>query len=120
MSELLISGTVGCERDQAPLDRAPLNDFSYGERALQRLLPLVQRQTGQGRVVARFLLGLYNSSRFPFRLVDLKVLDRAIFKDCITVLAMSHECAQHLYAYFANGAQRWEQLASDWRFKSAI
>jgi hypothetical protein len=120
MSKWLTSGTVSCEPDQAPLGQESLSKCTYGERALQRLLPLVQRRTSQSRVVARFLLGLYSNTRFPFRLVDLKVLDRAIFKDCLTVLAMSNECAQHLYAYFANGSQRWEQLASDWRFNGAV
>jgi hypothetical protein len=111
--------TVNVDCDNRSIIQGGLSNCSCGESALQRLLPVVQGHTGQARVVARFLLGLYNGTRFPFRLADLKVLDRAVFKDCIAVLAMSQQCAQHLYAYFANGTQRWEKLASDWHFNGA-
>ncbi|MFP5325500.1 MAG: hypothetical protein ACLGH2_12715, partial [Gammaproteobacteria bacterium] len=37
-----------------------------GKQALMRLFEVAQRDTGQSRRVAAFLLGCYNGTRFPF------------------------------------------------------
>ncbi|MGZ8317473.1 MAG: DUF7673 family protein [Telluria sp.] len=89
-----------------------------GEAALRRLLPVAQRDTGQSGVVARFLLGLYNGSRFPFDLTDLRRLDYALFDDCMAVLAM--DCTAHrqeVHLYFPSGGKLFEQLAEDWNVR---
>lgn len=84
-----------------------------GEAALRRLLPIAQRDTGQSRRVARFLLGLYNGDRYPFDLTELRGLDQAIFDDCIRVLTMDSMARQEVHAYFPDGGHIWNKLAED-------
>jgi hypothetical protein len=86
-----------------------------GEAALRRLLPIAQGNTGQCRHVAAFLLGLYNGTRFPFDLTDLRCVDGEIFDDCMAVLQMDAQPAREVHTYFDNGSQVFEQLAQDWR-----
>lgn len=86
-----------------------------GEAALRRLLPIAQGNTGQCRHVAAFLLGLYNGTRFPFDLTDLRCVDGEIFDDCMAVLQMDAQPAKEVHTYFENGGQVFEQLAIDWR-----
>lgn len=86
-----------------------------GEAALRRLLPIAQGNTGQCRHVAAFLLGLYNGTRFPFDLTDLRCVDGEIFDDCMAVLQMDSQPAREVHTYFDNGGQVFEQLAQDWR-----
>jgi hypothetical protein len=86
-----------------------------GEAALRRLLPIAQGNTGQCRHVAAFLLGLYNGTRFPFDLTDLRAVDGEIFDDCMAVLQMDSQPAKEVHTYFDNGNQVFEQLAQDWR-----
>lgn len=85
-----------------------------GEAALRRLMPLAQSDTGQSRVIARFLLGLYNGYRFPFDLTDLRAIDRALFDDCISVLCMDFSPLQEVHCYFPDGGRLFEKLAADW------
>ena len=91
-----------------------------GVTAIQRLYPVARRDTGQSRVVARFLLGLYNGTRFPFDLTDLRLLDNALFEDCMAVLRMdARQCVQEVHCYFEDGSRKWEQMASDWGLAKA-
>lgn len=85
-----------------------------GVAALQRLLPVAQRDTGQSGVVGRFLLGLYNGSAHPFNLTDLRRLDSALHHDCLTVLAMDARPVQEVHEYFAGGDRIWRELAANW------
>ena len=57
-----------------------------GVAALQRLFTVANRDSGQCRYIARFLLGLYNGMRFPFDLTDLRAIDDDLFEDCMHVL----------------------------------
>ncbi len=84
-----------------------------GEAALRRLLPIARRDTGQSRVITRFLLNLYNGRRFPFDLTDLRLLDYQIHEDCIAVLKMDFEPEMEVHMYFENGGAIWEALAQD-------
>ncbi len=88
-----------------------------GLEALKRLLPLAQGHTGQCRVIARFLVGLYNGTRFPFDLTNFRLLDKKIFKDCLVILEMDACAKQEVHEYFKNGGQIWEKLADDWNMK---
>lgn len=85
-----------------------------GEAALRRLLPIAERDTGQAYVIARFLLNLYNSERFPFALCDLRRLDWDLFDDCIAVLKMDSQPLKEVHLYFENGNSIWEGLAKAW------
>ena len=91
-----------------------------GVAALRRLLPIAQGHSGQCRIVAAFLLGLYNGRRFPFDLVDFRGLDRAIFNDCMSVLRMDKTPEREVHTYFDNGSVIWEDLAKSWNIKDHL
>lgn len=86
-----------------------------GIPALHRLMPIAQRDTGQSRRVAAFLLSCYNSTRFPFPMDELRGLDEEIFDDCIRVLQMDSMLRQEVHTYFPGGSKLFEKLAQDWR-----
>jgi hypothetical protein len=58
--------------------------------ALRRLYELPKRHSGTsgGNAAAKLLLGLYNGSRFPFDLTDLRTFDMVNFEAAMTVLRM--------------------------------
>lgn len=86
-----------------------------GAAALQRLFQIAQNEHRQCRYIASFLLGLYNGTRFPFDLTDLRAVDDAQFEDCMTVLRMDARVThQEVHRYFADGGKAFEQLAKDW------
>lgn len=89
-------------------------DRELGEVALRRLLPIARGCTGQSERVARILLGLYNGSRFPLDLTNLRSLDYSIMEDVITVLRMDANALQEVHCYFEGGGRIFEQLAADW------
>lgn len=101
----------------AHIERERPTILEAGEAALRRLLPVAQGDTGQSRVVARFLLNLYNGNRFPFDNTDLRSLDNELIDDCIAVLRMDARLVQEVHCYFAGGSTIWEQLAKDWGFR---
>jgi len=90
-----------------------------GVDALSRLMPIAEHgDTGQGRYVAAFLLGLYNGIRFPFGMTDLRALDASLQDDCLTVLRMDMKaCQQEVHRYFDNGGERFEAMADKWGLK---
>jgi ParB family transcriptional regulator, chromosome partitioning protein len=88
-----------------------------GLAALQRLLGVAHTGTGQARVVARFLVSLYNGDRFPFDLTDFRALDTDLLEDCLDVLVMDNKPHREVHKYFDKGGQIWEAMASDWGFK---
>ncbi|TCS35824.1 hypothetical protein EDC30_109123 [Paucimonas lemoignei] len=85
-----------------------------GLPALRRLLPIARRDTGQSRVIAHFLLSLYNGNRFKMDLTDLRGLDQELFEDCLAVLRMDNTPQREVHCYFENGGAIWEKMASDW------
>lgn len=83
--------------------------------ALRRLLKMAQRDTGQCRFVARFLLGLYNGYRFPFDLTSFRCLDVDVYEDCMTVLRMdASHLACEVHEYFPDGNALFESLVTKW------
>lgn len=99
--------------------RAQRQQFEHlqaaGIPALKNLLSVAQGDTGQSRIIACFLLGLYNDSRFPFTLTDLRCIDNSLFEDCMTVLRMdARACQKEVHCYFEDGSRIWERLASEW------
>lgn len=105
--------------EQERIDQLP-QVRTEGEAALRRLLPIAQGHSGQCRHVAAFLLGLYNGTRFPFDLTDLRSIDHAIFQDCLAVLRMDANPQREVHTYFDNGGQVFEQLAEDWRIPDRL
>jgi hypothetical protein len=95
------------------------NARAEGVPALGRLLAIALRNSGQPRIVAAFLLCLYNGPRFKFDLTDLRCLDWDIFKDCIAVLKMDYSPAKEVHCYFPGGGEIFEKLARDWNMPGA-
>jgi hypothetical protein len=88
--------------------------LSPGVAALARLLNITRGHSGQCRIVAEFLLSLYNGNRFKFDLTDFRCLDHKIFVDCLEVLKLDYCPVQEVHLYFKGGSRIWEQLAKDW------
>lgn len=85
--------------------------------ALARLLNVARGHSGQCRIVAEFLLSLYNGNRFKFDLTDFRCLDRELFDDCLEVLKLDYHPVREVHCYFKNGGKIWEALAEDWRIR---
>lgn len=85
-----------------------------GIEALNRLLSVAQRCTGQSRIVGRFLLSLYNGNAFPFSLTDLRGLDGALWDDCLAVLHLDRRPELEVHEYIENGDEIWSQLKRAW------
>lgn len=81
---------------------------------------------GNDCVVGRFLLGLYNGTRFPFDLTDLRTLDPGVFERCLDALRMDYAPYQEVHEtigrHFYGGSpigMEFELLAWDLRMKNA-
>lgn len=85
-----------------------------GESALLELVPIALGDTGQSGVVGKFLLGLYDGSRFPFDLTELRRLDRDLFEKCQAVLAMDFQPEREIHTYVEDGGQVFESMAAAW------
>jgi len=128
--------TVEVNASDVPAFNELLNEFFYGTRykaivdgreanreeqigSLCHLFTLTQKhwKTGQTRVVARFLAGLYNGNRFAFDLTDLRLLDSEIFEHCLNVLRLDARPAQEVHCYFERGGELWEQMIQDYELE---
>jgi len=85
-----------------------------GLAALQRLLKVAHGVTGQSRVAALFLLGLYNGPDFKFDLTDLRYLDSNLVEDCLALLRMDSNPEKEVHQYIENGQEVWQGLRSTW------
>ncbi|MEI1260090.1 hypothetical protein VUS13_08335 [Pseudomonas aeruginosa] len=85
-----------------------------GLEALQRLVPVAQRDSGQSGVIGRFLLGLYNGQSFPFDLTELRRLDQGLFDDCLAVLRLDNTPEQEVHTYLPNGDAIWSEFRERW------
>ncbi len=85
-----------------------------GIEALQRLVPVAQRDSGQSGVIGRFLLGLYNGQSFPFDLTELRRLDLGLFDDCLAVLRLDNTPEQEVHTYLPNGGAIWSEFRERW------
>lgn len=92
-------------------------DFPKDVEALHRLVEIAHSHRGQSCIVARFLMSLYNGSRFPFDLSEFRCLDAPVFEDCLTVLRMDYKPRREVHHYFKNGGDVWEKMAKNWNFK---
>lgn len=86
--------------------------LAAGVPALQRLVKVAQRDSGQAATVRLFLLGLYNGYRFPFNLTTLRGLDLELFNDCMAVLTLdARATVKEVHQYFDRGGDLFEQFA---------
>ena len=82
--------------------------------ALNRLVTIAQRDTGQARRVANFLLAWWNASDCGgFDLTDLWMLDRAIIDDILSVVQLI--TLRHTYPDAYGLQTPFERLVADWR-----
>lgn len=95
--------------------RAKQTDREQGLISLRHLFRVAHDHSGQCRYVARFLLGLYNGTRFPFDLTDFRCIDRELFEHCMVVLRMDRQPQQEVHTYFDGGGHKMEGLALRWR-----
>jgi len=101
--------------------------LSAAIEALVRLWPIAQRDHGGAGVVCRFLLGLYNGTRFPFNLTELRRLDTDTLGDVMLVLQMDATfCTREVHELLNQALGRrdigpqLELLAYNRRLKGAI
>jgi hypothetical protein len=87
-------------------------------------LTQVHQGTSGARAAAGVLLGLYNGSRFPFDLTDLRVLDSAHLEAAIAVInddAARCQMEVHVWLNRLTGrrdfGQRLEHMAHEWKRK---
>lgn len=85
-----------------------------GVRALKRLVVIAQNDSGQPRIVRRFLLGLYNGERWPFDMTDLRCLDAQILADCLLVLGMDAAGPRREVHKYIDGG---DDLFREWWFE---
>ncbi|MGR6474409.1 DUF7673 family protein [Pseudomonas juntendi] len=85
-----------------------------GPRALARLVPVALRETGESRVVARFLLGLHDAQAHPFALTDLRSLDIGLFEDCLCVLYLAFLNEKEIQEHLPRGRMIFNQLNEYW------
>lgn len=85
-----------------------------GTYALARLVPVAVRDTGQSRVIGRFLLGLYDATTYPFILTDLRSLDVGLFEDCLAVLRLDNTPEKEIHEYLPKGQMIFNQLREYW------
>lgn len=100
---------AACRRISRDMDERPAIRTA-GLAALQRLLPIALNDTGQSRVIARFLLGLYNGQGYPFDLTEFRLLDGELFDDCLAVLRMDYNPEREVHEYLANGHEVFAKL----------
>lgn len=93
-----------------------------GVPALHRLVDVAKRDTGQSETIRAFLLGLYNGYTFPFNLVSLRSIDKALFDDCMVVLALdARATVKEIHLYIDSGSElfkQWARLAISEKNKS--
>lgn len=92
-------------------------------KALELLWQTAQRDHGGSRVCVKLLLGLYNGTRFPFELTELRCLDQEHLDAALAVIRMDaspkmevHELLNRLYGRSDMGP-RFELLARAWKLK---
>ncbi len=84
------------------------------DAALNRLIRIAQRDSGQARKVAAFLLAWWNTETCGgFDLTDLWAVDAAIAKDMITVTQLIAEV--NLYPDSLGCRQPFEDIVRQWR-----
>lgn len=87
-------------------------------------LTQIHQGTSGARAASGVLLGLYNGSRFPFDLTDLRVLDTAHLEAAMAVmLSDASRCQMEVHSWLNrvtgrhDFGQRFEHLAHEWKRK---
>ncbi|MAK50721.1 MULTISPECIES: hypothetical protein [Gammaproteobacteria] len=78
-----------------------------GLPALTILIDAAQSGGGQARHIRRFLLGLYNASRWPFELNRLRALDTELQQAAVQVLELDWN-GREIHTYVPGGDQLFQ------------
>jgi hypothetical protein len=82
--------------------------------ALERLIDVAQRDTGQSRIVANFLLAWWNAGECGgFDLTDVWAVDTAIAKDMLRVFMLLARCRK--YPDAMGYGKHFEAIVRAWR-----
>ncbi|CAD5378987.1 conserved hypothetical protein [Pseudomonas sp. OF001] len=100
---------AACQRISRDMEERPAIRAA-GLAALERLVPVALRGTGQSSVIGRFLLGLYNGSEYRFDLTDFRLLDGELFDDCLALLRMDNMPEREVHEYLADGEAVFAEL----------
>lgn len=91
---------------------------SKAAHAYERLLSLAERSdSGQARVIAKFLASTLNGQAFRFNLFDLRAVDVAIGDDMLACLDALRWAKADLYKLVPDGDQRVRAVIDDWGLK---
>lgn len=74
-----------------------------GPAALERLVEVANRDTGQSRHCRHILLAVYNGDEWPLALNRLRCLDRDLQRDALTVIEWSAYASRELHEYLDDG-----------------
>lgn len=86
-----------------------------GIQALHRLIPAALSRTPTGKIIGRFLLGLYDGATYRFDLRHLHRLSLREFEDCLRVLEMDYMPEVEVHQRVDEGDSVWRELAELWR-----
>lgn len=95
--------------------------------ALVHLWEMGQRDSSSEKAAAKLLLGLYNGTRFPFDLTDIRLFDNANLARVLLVLEMDARPKAEVHVLLANAlgesvgdmGARFEHRAYELRLKRA-
>ena len=97
-------------------DKYMQGELPHRTEALERLIAIARRDTGQSRIVANFLLAWWNAAECGgFDLTDVWGVDTAIAMDMLRVFALV--AAGHRYPDAMGYGQDFEDIARAWRRK---
>ena len=86
-----------------------------GIQALHRLIPAALSRAPTGKIIGRFLLGLYDGATYRFDLRHLHRLSLREFEDCLRVLEMDYMPEVEVHQRVDEGDSVWRELAELWR-----
>ena len=84
--------------------------------ALQRVWTHANGNHGKCRVTSSLLLCLYNGTRFPVDMTNLRTLDADLFNDCLLVLQLDYRTYSEPHDLLGVRGDRFEAIAKNWRF----
>ncbi|CBV43908.1 hypothetical protein [Halomonas elongata] len=74
-----------------------------GQSALENLVQVANRDTGQSRHCRRILLAIYNGDEWPLELHRLRCLDRDLQRAALTVIEWSAYASHELHEFLDDG-----------------
>jgi hypothetical protein len=85
--------------------------------ALKRLWKRANGASGQCKIVATFLLALFNPYRFHFEFNNLRIVDDAIYDDINKVIELDRLAEMNICEHLEVPEKQFGELAKDWGIK---